>query len=478
MSTSEAPRRTSNRRLVAGNTAVQVAGKAAMMVMGAVSIAVITRYLGTAGYGRYALAITYMQLFGVLADVGLFATVVREISKRPDRTETLVGNALMLRGLLSLAAFGLGAGISFLLPYEPDVRLAIVAAAAPLTLGLLNTSIVAVFQARLVMSRAVASDVLGRAVALGAVVAVAALDLGFYAVIGAAAVGMFASLVVTYALSRSIVSIRPLADVAVWRALLTAGVPLGIALAINQLYFRADTLIISLFLPVSEVGLYSLAYRILELTVALGTVFLATTFPLISRYVQDSDPRLNGAIQSSWNLFVVIGVPLAAGGAILAPGVVELTAGEHFADAAQPLAILFTAGALGWVNGIFGYALIAKERQMSALWLNVTGLVINVALNLALVPVFGIVAAATVTVGCELLILAGSVYLMRRNFSFFPSPGPLPAALGGTAAMAAVLLPLRGGSTLVLATLGAAVYLGILFAVSPTSRQLAAGLRT
>ena len=89
--TSSAPRR------VASNTAVQLAGKAVVLALGAVSIAVLTRYLGPSDYGRYALALMYMQLFGVLADVGLYTTVVRDISKDPSRTEELVGNTLALR---------------------------------------------------------------------------------------------------------------------------------------------------------------------------------------------------------------------------------------------------------------------------------------------------------------------------------------------------------------------------------------------
>ena len=64
-----------------------------------------------------------------------------------------------------------------------------------------------------------------------------------------------------------------------------ASVPLGLALAINELYFRADTLIISLYEPYDEVGLYTLAYRILEFTLALGTIFLTTVFPLLSEAV-------------------------------------------------------------------------------------------------------------------------------------------------------------------------------------------------
>ena len=82
----------SARRLVAANTAVQIAGKGVTLAIGLASIAIVTRYLGPDDYGRYTLALTYIQLFGVLADVGLFTIVVREISRRPERTERLVGN--------------------------------------------------------------------------------------------------------------------------------------------------------------------------------------------------------------------------------------------------------------------------------------------------------------------------------------------------------------------------------------------------
>jgi hypothetical protein len=84
----------SARRRVASNTALQLAGKGALLAMGAVSIAVLTRYLGPERYGQYTLALMYMQLFAVLADVGLFTTVVREISRDPSRTDELAGNAL------------------------------------------------------------------------------------------------------------------------------------------------------------------------------------------------------------------------------------------------------------------------------------------------------------------------------------------------------------------------------------------------
>lgn len=448
-----------------------------MLAIGAVSIAVLTRYLGRGDYGRYTLALVYMQLFAVLADAGLYTTVVRDISKDPSRTEVLVGNTLALRLLLSLVVIVLACAVSLLLPYEPEVRVAIALAGGPLLFGMLASSYVAVLQSRMRMGRAVVGDVVGRAMTLALTLLVAGLDLGFYAVMGAAAGGTLTTLVVTWGLTRRIVATRFRFEPAVWRRLLVSAVPLGLALAINAVYFRADTLIISLYEPFGQVGLYTLSYRILELALVLGTVFLNTGFPALSEAVANDEARARRAIQSSFDVLVVLGVPLVAGGLVLAPEVLDLVAGSDFVEAADPLRILLVAGALAWVNGVFGFALIAKERQLSALWLNVSALVFNVGLNFVFVPRYGIVAAAVITVASEILILVGSYSLMRRNFDFFPVPRTLAPAVAAAGAMAGLLWLLKDFFVPVTSLLGLTLYALLLWALSPASREVAAGLR-
>lgn len=445
--------------------------------MGVASITILTRYLGPDDYGKYTLALLYMQLFGVLADVGLFTTVVRDISRQPERTEELVGNVLALRFVLSIVVILVGAGVSLLLPYDHDVRLAILLAGAPLLLGMLTTSLTSVLQARLRMGRAVTADVIGRTVALALAVTAVLLDLGFYAVIGAAAGGALASLVVAWLVTRPLVAIRPRADLAVWRGLLRVSIPLGLALAINQVYLRADTLIISISKPFEQVALYTLAYRILELTLVVGAVFVNSVLPVLSEAVVQDEPRARRVIRDSTDLMVVIGAPLAAGGLVLAPDIVRLAGGPDFAGAAAPLRLLLVSGAFILVNGIFGIALIAKDRQLSTLWLNVTALAFNVALNLVLVPKYGIVAAAAVTVASELLILLGSYVLMRRHLGYFPVPATLLPALAAAAAMAGLLALVAGAPLPLLVPAGAAVYCALLAAISPASRRLVGGLR-
>ena len=326
--------------------------------MGAVSITVVTRYLGPELYGKYSLALLYTQLFGVVADVGLYTTLVRDISRDPARTEELVGNVLVLRLALAIAVIAVGAGISLALPYDREVRVAIVLAGGPLLFGMLTSSIEAVFQSRLRMTRAVIADVVGRAVALGLVVVVVVArprllqrDAGRRRRRARRLPGHL----VAHA-ARCCTCARP-PTCASGGPLLAASIPLGVALAINQLYFRADTLIISLYEPYDQVALYTLAYRILELSRwrrhgLPHHDFAGAVAGRRARRGRARSARSSDATESCRGL----GAPLVGGRrSSLAPA--DRRARRRRATSRRPptpLQILLVAGALTWVNGVFG----------------------------------------------------------------------------------------------------------------------------
>jgi O-antigen/teichoic acid export membrane protein len=443
-------------RRVAASTAAQVGARVVIGLIGIASIAVLTRYLGAADYGRYTLALAFVAAFGVAADIGLYTILVRELARTPERTSELVGNALTLRAILWVGASGLAAAIAFAVGYEPRVRAAVALAALPMGLGLLQAAVQAVFQARLDMLPVAVAEVSGRAVAFALAVLVAALDLGFYAVLLAAAGGALASLVFTAAAAaRRGVDLRPRADRAVWRTLVVAALPLGLSLGLTELYFRADQLIISAFRPIEEVGLYGLAFRVVELAATLPGALLASVFPVLA------EGRERGALQAAFDVFVVLGAPLALGGLVLADDVVIAVAGAEFAGAADPLRILLFAIALAFVNGLFGFLLVARDRQRDVLRINLAALAVNLGLNVALVPSLGIEAAAAIGVLSELVILAGS-WRYLRPLGEWPGWGLLPKALLAAVVMTLVLWPADGLPLAVLVVLAVAVYGGVL----------------
>jgi O-antigen/teichoic acid export membrane protein len=465
-------------RRVAWNTAAQAAGKAVVLGIGLASVVVTTRYLGASGYGKVALAFAFIQMLGVLADVGLLTVVVREISRDPAQTDRLVGNALLLRLALSLVTLALAAIASLLLPWDHEVRVAVLIAGVPFVLGLVNSALVAVFQARLRMDRAAVSDVIGRAASFVALVVVVASDAGFYAVVGTAAVGAAVTLAITWTFVRREAHPVPRAERTVWRSLLVTALPIGAALAVSEVFFRLDTLLVSAFRSYHEVGLYSLSYRIVELIAILPAIVMTSVFPLLSRYIHESRELAIRTIDAAGDLFVAVGVPIAAGGLIVAPELVRAIGGDEFAGAADALRILLFAVALAFVSGLFGHSLIAGGRQRSALRLGLVALAFNFAVNLVAIPAWGIEGAAAVAVASEVLLVGGGYLLVRRELGLAPRFALLWRVLVAAALMGGVLALVSDWPLAVLIALGVLLYGAALWALGGIDPRRLGELRT
>jgi O-antigen/teichoic acid export membrane protein len=273
------------------------------------------------------------------------------------------------------------------------------------------------------------------------------------------------TLVVTWALVRREAHPAPRAERSVWRSLLVTALPIGAALAVSEVFFRLDTLLVSAFRSYHEVGLYSLSYRIVELIAILPAIVMTSVFPLLSRYVHESRERAARTIDAAGDLFVAVGVPIAAGGLIVAPELVRAIGGDEFAGAADALRILLFAVALAFVSGLFGHSLIAGGRQGSALRLGLVALGFNLVLNLVAIPAWGIEGAAAVAVASEVLLVAGGYLLVRRELGLVPRFALLWRVVLAAAVMGGVLALVSEWPLAVLIALGALLYGAALWAL-------------
>jgi O-antigen/teichoic acid export membrane protein len=161
--------------------------------------------------------------------------------------------------------------------------------------------------------------------------------------------------------------------------------------------------------------------------------------------------------QHGLDVLVLAGIPLAVGTIAVAPSLVQLAAGSAFGSAVGPLRIVIVAAALMPVNGLLGYLLIALRRERDALWLNVIALAVNVVLNVALIPSYGVTAAAWIATSSELVILAGVLVLVRRYAGFTPALGVSLRAVAAGAVMAGAMLAV-GSHPAVAVVVGIAAY--------------------
>src|SRR3990167_5500873 len=149
-----------------GNALAQLAGRALVVILGIMTIAVITRTLGAAGYGAYATVFGLLSLVGLLIDLGLYQLVIRVISTHERDPRRIVDNVIGLRlatfaGVLLLVLFA-----QFFLPYESATKAALLIGSLSVLGITLNQALGGVFQAHLRMDLFVLGDILGRGLTL------------------------------------------------------------------------------------------------------------------------------------------------------------------------------------------------------------------------------------------------------------------------------------------------------------------------
>jgi O-antigen/teichoic acid export membrane protein len=419
-----------NSRAVLGNTIFQGAGKAITALIGIAMVAILTRYLGAAGFGIYALAFAYLSFFQTFSDLGLSMVGVRQIAKDPASATRVIGSVFLIRFALSLVASISAISLSFAL-YPGDsraqLRTAIAIVSLAIFINMLGSIPVTYFQARLQMRYATIAEVTGRTVTFGLLILIVAFGYPLNAVFAAVAGGYGVSALLNYLFARDIFRRPSRPDVALAKRLLLDAAPLGLALVVNSVYFRVDMVILSLFRSTKEVGWYGFSYRILEIVVVLFGLFTLSSYPVIVRYLAEADTaRFRRAAQRAFDFLMITTLPTGAIIFLLAQRIAMLLGGDQFQPAVVSIQILAVATAFMGINSFFGIVIIGADRQRDALWLNFAVLALNIALNLALVPAYGYIAAAYTTIASEVAILVGEIYLVRRFLGFTPQVGLVP----------------------------------------------------
>ncbi|MBD0318043.1 MAG: flippase [Thermoleophilia bacterium] len=466
---------------MATNTVVQAAGTVLGSAIAFVTFVVMTRGLGPESFGHFTAASIFLFIPVVLADVGLSAAVLREISAAPNRTEELMRASIGLRFLLSLAAVAVALAIGLLAPFAEQTKTAMLISSVGALFTLLNLSLLPVLQVQLKMHWAVAGNLLGRLVTLGTTIGAVAAGLGFAAIVAATSLGLVVTFLFDLAFVRRLVSVRPRFHPAAWRSLVRASLLLGLSGALGQIYFRIDTVLLALLRPPEEVGIYGAAYKFIEIGELVIAFVSVSILPTLVRFVEEGNPRARRLTQKGFDIVVAVSAPLAVVLFAFADDIVVLASGREFAGAALALRLLVPFLLAVVVNQLLWRVLVAARRDRELLALSASILVVNVALNVALIPEYGYRAAALVSLASEVTLLIFVAIAVRRAVSFLPSPRYAGLVAGGAALMAAVVVVLRDAPPLLAGALALAVYGTMLAAAPGTVREtivdLAAGLR-
>jgi O-antigen/teichoic acid export membrane protein len=358
------------------------------------------RLLGETGLGKYATIVAFVGLFGIFFELGMTQYVQRSIARDRKLAQTLFWNMVALRlifavtGILALTSLAYGLG------YERSIVLGILLYTSTFLFAAILMPLTTILTANERFDLSTASQIVNQACMISVGLFFLHLGSGFYALIYTGFVAMPIQIALClWAIRRhQLGPLRFNITPRTWPAFLRASMPFGLSSVALTLSFNADVVIISLFFSAGVVGWYNAAYRLVITLVSIAGGFLESFTPSLARQHVHDPGYVRTWVRKSVLGLALFALPIPVGISILAPRIIDLLYGSAYGPAAAVLALLCWDVPLRLFNAFCGNITIATGLERQAARIYLLSAVLNVALNLAAVPVLGMLGAAGITI--------------------------------------------------------------------------------
>jgi O-antigen/teichoic acid export membrane protein len=368
------------------------------MVIGFLVVAIVARYLGPTNYGTLSYAFSFVGLFSFLASIGIDNVLYRDLVKYPERENEFLGTAISLKIIASITTVGIIIGTLFFIQEDTiSTGLVVITSIAYLfqSLNLINYS----FQAR----------VQAKFPAIISVVVVIILSLMKIAVVYyGKGLYYFAAI---YALEPLLYGAFFLAiyksyygDPLKWSfnkviaiSMLRESFPLMLSSVFIIIYSRIDQIMIKHMIDVTSVGLYDAAVRLSEVWYFLPGIIVSSVYPSIVN-AHTTNHKIY-AKRLIYLTVLLVGISCGVGliVTLFAQQIMLIVFGQQFITGYHVLQFYVWSGVGISIGTVLSQYLITEKLASKLLYISIIGMVLNVVLNIILIPRYGISGSAFAT---------------------------------------------------------------------------------
>ena len=399
--------------VLASNTGWRLLAFGARSLGGLVVTVLLAHLEGPAGLGRFQFALTLTLLLSFAVAFGLPKLLVRELARRPDQIEDVVATAtttaLIAGTVVTLLMFSVGQ------LFGADTTVLVLAGLALTMDSAMRINMTPFWALEKMRYEALAvgvQEVVFLALAAGALI------------VGAGAVGVMAaylvSRIVGFGIAWLIVATRfGVVIVPRWRAgslapLLRKSTPFALDDALSLAYIRLDTILLGIIVGAHAVGLYQSATNLVLYLNILPRMLNLSMYPRMSRAWPGQVAELRRLLDSSLLILGAIAVPITVGSLLLAPRIFAVMYGSRFESAVLAYQLLVPIIPMRMLGNSLGTALTAADRQTQRTVAVGVAAVVNVSLNLALIPRWSFFGAVVATLVTETGLFVAYAVMLRR----------------------------------------------------------------
>jgi O-antigen/teichoic acid export membrane protein len=430
-----------------------------------VTIFVLTRYLGPEKFGYYSIAFVLSGILMPLSDLGINLHFNRTVSAEPKLLKEEFRKTFSLRIVLGIIIWVILIITGYILRYSnQQIILIALAGTSMLTMSLGQTIVMALRSLQRMKYESL-STVYGMSAKLIGIVGMIFAKTGIVAIMLAHITGSLIFLITPILfLIKLIGKFKFRIDYSGVKERLKASLPFGLTAIFVALYFRVDAVILSKLKSATEVGIYSGAHNIILASMVLAAPLTISVFPVLAKTIKESRENANKIINQSFLFLAMTGVPLGVALFLISEQLVLLAYGEKFLSTAPVLAILGGAIPLLFLTHLMGNSLGAVGYQKWYSAVVGAGLLLNIILNLILIPKFGERGAALSKLTTEIIGFFVMFYLARKIFEISVLPHIFKICVFTCISTAVFILTFNHIGSFASIILFGIVYGGLLFA--------------
>jgi len=194
--------------------------------------------------------------------------------------------------------------------------------------------------------------------------------------------------------------------------------PFGLAGVFYLIYFQSDIILLKYISGEEAAGIYNVAFVVMAAVYMLpSVVYQKFLLPKIHRWANHDRERFYQVYRTGNWVMLVLGLLAMLAIWLLAPWGVQLLFGDRYMDAVLPLSILALAAPIRLVAISVGSTLVTQDHMRRKVWFMAITALINLTLNVILIPRYGINGAAIGTVISDLGLLF--LYMYSAKFHVF-----------------------------------------------------------
>ncbi len=373
------------------------------------------RYLGVEEFGSFVFIVTIINVFQIFANGGMVNITIREIARTKEQTQNILSATLTLAMLILSGLFIIiYLGMVFFQPY-PHLQTTIYMLGIAALVTVHATIHAAVLRAYENMGRVAVTALTHKLSLLAFVFIAIRFDLGMEGIAFAYLLASLLNWLIFFALVRIFYTRTSWRiDLGYWKFLIKEALPLGIGLVLRRITIHTDTFLLAFLSTVTAVGLFNSAYRVTQMLEVAILALCGVLFPVFSRLAKQSPQEFQHLFSNSLRLFIILSTPLAIWLLLVSQELIIIVYGQAYREAGQVLAVLGVTLFFLMPGALFFSVFSALNRQRLFLLLTMVGFVVNVSLDILLIPFFDYLGAAIATFMTEATMFIGGAFLLYR----------------------------------------------------------------